>query len=72
MSTIMEFANRVKDTREQLNASYEDIALFSNIAPERLALVEQGKDKSINALEITRLAFALGVTYEFLMFGKAN
>ena len=66
------FGIRVKEAREKLKAEYSDIAIFSQITPERLALIEQGKDKTINALEIKQLAFALGVTYSFLMFEKEN
>ena len=63
------FAERVKNTRESIGSSVEDIALFSDLTPERLRAIESGKDKTINALEIHRLAIALGVTYAFLMFG---
>lgn len=70
MTAITQFGERVRTKREQLGATFDDISLFSQIDPERLSLIEQGRDKTINALEITRLAFALGVTYEYLMFGK--
>jgi transcriptional regulator with XRE-family HTH domain len=66
------FAKRVKDTREAIPATIEEIALFSMLTPERVATIESGKDKSVNAYEITRLAFALGVTYQSLMFGEGG
>lgn len=69
---IETFAKRVRDTRQAIPATIEDIALFSGLTPERVAIIESGKDKSINALEITRLAFALGTTYQALMFGKVE
>lgn len=70
MTPLETFAKRVKDTREAIPATVEEIALFSQLTPERVASIESGKDKSVNALEIQRLAFALGVTYQNLMFGK--
>jgi len=70
--SLEEFANRVKQAREAIPATPEEVALFSGLTPERIALIESGKDKSINALEIHRLAFALGTTYEALMFGKVS
>jgi|GEM_PF-5908829 len=70
MTTLEKFAQRVKDTREAIPATIEEIALFSQLTPERVASIESGKDNSVNALEIHRLAFALGVTYQNLMFGK--
>lgn len=72
MATIQEFGQRVKDTREAIPATLDDIALFSGLSVERLELVEAGKDKSINALEITRLAFALGVDFGYLMRGEVS
>lgn len=70
MTALETFAKRVRDTREAIPATIEEIALFSQLTPERVASIESGKDKSVNALEIQRLAFALGVTYRNLMFGK--
>lgn len=70
MTALETFAQRVRDTREAIPASIEEIAFFSQLTPERVASIESGKDKSVNALEIKRLAFALGVTYQNLMFGK--
>ena len=70
--SLEQFATRVKQARESIPATHEEIALFSGLTPERVALIESGKDKSINALEINRLAFALGTTYQALMFGKAS
>ena len=70
MSSIVEFGQRARAYRLAIPATEEEIALFSGLTEERVKLVEDGKDKSINALEITRLAFALGVTYQQLMFGK--
>lgn len=67
---IETFAKRVRDTRQAIPATIEEIALFSGLTPERVATIESGKDKSVNALEINRLAFALGTTYHELMFGK--
>lgn len=72
MTTLEKFAQRIRDTREAIPASIEEIALFSQLTPERIASIESGKDKSVNALEIERLAFALGVTYQTLMFGKVD
>jgi transcriptional regulator with XRE-family HTH domain len=69
---IQAFGARVKELRESLKADYDDIALFSQITAERLKLIEEGKDKSINAHEIERLAFALGTTYSELFFGKGK
>ena len=69
---IEQFASKVKQAREAIPATHEEIALFSGLTPERVALIESGKDKSINALEINRLAFALGTTYQALMFGKVS
>jgi transcriptional regulator with XRE-family HTH domain len=68
--SISEFGNRVASARKDLGATVEDIAFFSKITPERIELIERGADKNINALEINNLAFALGSTYQFLMFGK--
>lgn len=68
--SIETFAKRVRDTRQAIPATIEEIALFSGLTPERVATIESGKDKSVNALEINRLAFALGTTYHELMFGK--
>ena len=70
MATLDQFAKRVRDTRESLGATIEEIALFSHLSPERVAIIESGKDKSVNALEITRLGVALGVSYAYLMFGN--
>ena len=70
MTTLEKFAQRIRDTREAIPASIEEIALFSQLTPERIASIESGKDKSVNAIE--RLAFALGVTYQTLMFGKVD
>jgi transcriptional regulator with XRE-family HTH domain len=70
MNKLEAFAKRVRDTREAIPATIEEIALFSTLTPERVATIESGKDKSVNAYEITRLAFALGVTYQSLMFGE--
>lgn len=70
MPTLDQFAKRVRDTRESLGATIEEIALFSHLSPERVATIESGKDKSVNALEITRLGVALGVSYAYLMFGN--
>ena len=72
MCNLELFAQRVRDTRQGLNASIDDIALFAQLSPDRIKVIESGADKSVNALEIKRLAFALGVTYEFLMFGKVS
>jgi transcriptional regulator with XRE-family HTH domain len=72
VSNIETFAKRVKDTREAIPATIEEIALFSGLTPERIATIESGKDKSVNALEITRLAFALGTSYQALMFSKVE
>ena len=68
--SILEFGNRVASARKDLGATVEDVAFLSKLTSERIELIERGADKSINALEIHRLAFALGSTYEFLMFGK--
>jgi transcriptional regulator with XRE-family HTH domain len=68
--SISEFGNRVASARKDLDATVADIAFLSQISSERIELIEKGADKSINALEIHRLAFALGTTHEFLMFGK--
>lgn len=65
---IEQFATKVKQVREAIPATREEIALFSGLTPERIAVIESGKDKSVNALEINRLAFALGTTYQDLMF----
>lgn len=70
MSNLEQFAKRVRDTRESLGATIEEIALFSHLSPDRVATIESGKDKSVNALEITRLGVALGVSYAYLMFGR--
>ena len=70
MNTLEQFAKRVRDTRESLGATIEEIALFSLLSPDRVATIESGKDKSVNALEITRLSVALGVSYAYLMFGR--
>lgn len=72
MTNLELFAQRVRDTRQGLNASVDDIALFSQLSPDRVAMIESGKDKSVNALEIKRLAIALGVTYDYLLFGKVG
>lgn len=72
MTPLEIFAKRVRDTRESLGATIEEIALFSHLSPDRVATIESGKDKSVNALEIHRLGVALGVTYSYLMFGKEN
>ena len=71
MCNLELFAQRVRDTRKELNASVDDVALFSQLSPDRIKVIESGADKSVDALEIKRLAFALGVTYEYLLFGKA-
>ena len=68
--SISEFGDRVASARKNLGATIEDVAFFSKITPERIELIERGADKSINALEIHNLAFALSSTYQFLMFGK--
>ncbi len=70
MNNLELFAKRVRDTRESLGATIEEIALFSLLSPDRVATIESGKDKSVNALEITRLSVALGVSYAYLMFGR--
>ena len=70
MTNLEIFAKRVRDTREAIPATLEEIALFSGLTPERVATIESGKDKSVNALEINRLAFALGTTYQDLMFRR--
>jgi transcriptional regulator with XRE-family HTH domain len=72
MTNIEIFAKRVRDTREAIPATLEEIALFSGLTPERVATIESGKDKSVNALEINRLAFALGTNFQALMFGKVG
>ena len=72
MTPLEIFAKRVRDTRESLGATIEEIALFSHLSPERVTTIESGKDKSVNALEIHRLGVALGVTYSYLMFGKES
>ena len=72
MTNLQAFSKRVKDKREAIPATIEEIALFSGLTPERVATIESGKDKSVNALEINRLAFALGTTYQALMFGKVE
>jgi transcriptional regulator with XRE-family HTH domain len=69
---IQQFAKRVKDKREAIPATLDEIALFSGLSVEMLERVEAGKAKDINALEIERLAFALGATYSELMFGKRS
>ncbi len=68
--SLIEFAQRVKDKREAIPATLEEIALFSGLSVEMIERVEAGKAKEINALEINRLAFALGTTYAGLMFGR--
>ena len=68
--SLVEFAQRVKDKREAIPATLEEIALFSGLSVEMIERVEAGKAKEINALEINRLAFALGTTYAGLMFGR--
>ena len=70
MSNIEAFAKRVKDTREAIPSSLEDIALFSDLSVKRLELIEAGKDKGINGLEIHRLAIALGVSFSYLLHGR--
>ena len=72
MNRLEEFAGRVREARESLPATVEEVAIFSGLTPERVATIESGKDKSVNALEIERLAFALGTTYQALMFGKVG
>lgn len=69
---IQQFAQRVKDQREAIPATIEEIAFFSGLSVEMIERVEAGKAKEINALEIERLAFALGTTYPALMFGKVG
>lgn len=66
---LEQFSERVREAREAIPATLEEIAMFSGLTPERVATIEEGKDKNINALEIHRLAFALGTTYQVLMFG---
>ena len=61
--SISEFGNRVASARKDLGATVEDVAFLSKLTSERIELIERGADKSINALEIHRLAFALGSTY---------
>jgi transcriptional regulator with XRE-family HTH domain len=70
--TIEQFSSRVKELREAIPATIEEISIFSGLTPERVATIEGGKDKSVNALEVHRLAFALGTTYQGLMFGKVK
>ena len=72
MSNLELFSQRVRDTREGLGATVEEIALFSHLSPERVISIESGKDQSVNALEIHQLGIALGVTYNYLMFGKVE
>lgn len=67
-----QFAQTVKDKREAIPATLEEIAFFSGLSVEMIERVEAGKAKEINALEIERLAFALGTTYAGLMFGKVG
>ena len=65
---LEQFSEKVREAREAIPATVEEIAIFSGLTPERVAIIEAGKDKSVNALEIQRLAFALGTTYQALMF----
>lgn len=70
MTTSIELGSRVQQKRAQLGAELWEIALFSRLTPEKIEAIELGEDKKVNASEIELLAFALGTSYEYLMFGK--
>jgi transcriptional regulator with XRE-family HTH domain len=67
----IELGKRVQEERLKLKASYEDIEFFSGIASAEIALIEQGKFKEVSAFQIEKLAFALGSSYKYLVFGRS-
>jgi transcriptional regulator with XRE-family HTH domain len=67
---IKALGQRVQSERLKLKVSYEDIAIFAQIEPAQIELIEQGQFKGISAFEIEKLAFALGSSYQYLAFGK--
>lgn len=65
------FGQRVKDARRDRNMRAEATAEAAGISPQFLSDVERGK-KSMGSYNVARLATALGVTTDYLIFGRED
>ncbi len=65
------FGRRVKEARRNINMRAEAAAEAAGISPQFLSDVERGK-KGMGNYNVARLALALGVTTDYLIFGRED
>lgn len=68
MVALIDIGKRVRQTREHYKLTREQLAEMANISPQFLVHIENGA-KSMTALTICKLARALNVSADYLLFG---
>jgi transcriptional regulator with XRE-family HTH domain len=69
MGEPSKLGRRVKFLREQRDLSISELARLANVSRPGLSLLERGKQVSMNADGLARLARVLGVTADSLLYG---
>lgn len=65
----MNLGKRIREKREMLELTQEQLAIATGLTPQYVSLIEQGKrDPSVSSL--SRLAEELGITVDYLITGK--
>jgi len=67
----MTLGERIREKREALNLTQEELAKVLEVSPQHISVVE--KDKRVPSLSfLTRLAEKLGVSIDYLVSGKVG
>lgn len=66
-----DFGQRVKAARRGASLRAEDVAEAAGISPQFLSDVERGK-KGMGGYNVARLAIALHVSTDYLLYGRKN
>ena len=68
MDTLIEIGKRVRKTRERYKLTREQLAEMASISPQFLVHIENGT-KSMTCNTICKLARALNISADYLLFG---
>ncbi len=71
MDLIKDIGRRVRQTREYLKLTREQVAELANISPQFLVHIENGT-KSMTSNTIYHLARALNVSADYLLYGSED
>lgn len=61
---------RIKDMREALNMTQEQLAIKSGVSRVTISALENGVDRTTTTKTLLKIAAALGVTVDALFFGN--